>query len=103
FAIAGTTGGPVSMLNNKTLGTSVFLTGAFPAEYGNAVGGVFDLKMRNGNPDQYEFTGQLGILGTEIAAEGPISRKRRSSFMATYRYSTLKLFQGLDIQLGTAS
>ncbi len=103
FAIAGTTGGPVSMLNNKTLGTSVFLTGAFPAEYGNAVGGVFDLKMRNGNPDQYEFTGQLGILGTEIAVEGPISRKRRSSFMATYRYSTLKLFQGLDIQLGTAS
>ncbi len=103
FAVAGTTGGPVSMLNNKTLGSSIFLTGAFPAEYGNAVAGAFDLKMRNGNADKYEFTAQLGLLGTELAAEGPISRKNGSSFLVTYRYSTLQLFQGLNIRLGTSS
>ncbi len=103
FAVTGTTGGPVSMLNNKTLGSSIFLTGAFPAEYGNAVAGAFDLKMRNGNTDKYEFTAQLGLLGTELAAEGPISRKNKSSFLVTYRYSTLRLFQGLNIKLGTAS
>ena len=75
FAIPGTSGGPVSMLNNKTLGNSDFFTGAFPAEYGNSTAGVFDLKLRNGNKDRYEFTGQLGFLGTELAAEGPISKK----------------------------
>lgn len=103
FAIPGTTGGPVTMLNNKVLGNSDFFTGAFPAEYGNSIAGVFDLKLRNGNSDRVELTGQLGFLGTELAAEGPISKKSGSSFLVTYRYSTLKLFEGLNIKIGTAS
>jgi hypothetical protein len=101
FAIAGTTGGPVSILNNKAISNSDFLTGAFPAEYGNGVAAVFDLKMRNGNQEKYEGTFQLGFLGTEMALEGPINKAKRSSFAATYRYSTLKLFEGLKISLGT--
>lgn len=103
FAIPGTTGGPVSILNNKTLSNSDFFTGAFPSEYGNSIAGAFDLKMRNGNKDKYELTGQFGFLGTEFAAEGPISRKKGSSFLVTYRYSTLKLFEGLNIKIGTNS
>ncbi len=103
FAVPGTTGGPVSMLNSKTLGNSDFFMGAFPAEYGNANAGVFDLRLRNGNNDKYEFTGQLGFLGTELAAEGPLSRKKGSSFLITYRYSTLQLFQGFNIKIGTTS
>lgn len=103
FAIPGTTGGPVSMLNNKVLGNSDFFTGAFPAEYGNSIAGAFDLKMRNGNNSRYELTGQLGFLGTELAAEGPISKKSGSSFLVAYRYSTLKLFEGLNIKIGTSS
>jgi hypothetical protein len=103
FAVPGTSGGPVSMLNSKTLGNSDFFTGAFPAEYGNSTAGVFDLKFRNGNSERYETTAQLGFLGTELAAEGPISRKNGSSFLVTYRYSTLKLFEGLHIKIGTSS
>ncbi len=103
FAIPGTTGGPVSIINNKTLSNCDFFTGAFPAEYGDAVAGVFDLKLRNGNPDKFEITGQLGFLGTELAAEGPISKSSGSSFLVTYRYSTLKLFQGMNIKIGTTS
>ncbi|MCB0695929.1 MAG: carboxypeptidase-like regulatory domain-containing protein, partial [Chitinophagaceae bacterium] len=103
FAVSGTTGGPVSMLNSKTLANSDFFMGAFPSEYGNSTAGVFDLKMRNGNTDRHELTGQIGLLGTELAAEGPISRKSRSSYLVTYRYSTLKLFEGLHIKIGTNS
>jgi hypothetical protein len=103
FAIPGTSGGPVSMLNSKTLSNSDFLTGAFPAEYGNSISGAFDLKLRNGNRDRYEVTAQLGFLGTELAAEGPISRKKGSSFLVAYRYSTLKLFEGFNIRIGTNS
>jgi len=103
FAIPGTTGGPVSMLNDKTLANSDFYTGAFPAEYGDAIAGVFDLNMRNGNNSRYEYTAQFGFLGTELAAEGPISTKNGSSFLFTYRYSTLKIFEGLNIKIGTSS
>ncbi len=103
FADAGSSGGPVTILNTKSLGNSDFFTSAFPAEYGNATAGVFDLKMRNGNNQRHEFTAQLGFLGTELASEGPISQKSGSSYLFTYRYSSLKLFEGLNIKIGTNS
>jgi hypothetical protein len=79
------------------------MTGAFPAEYGNSIAGVFDLRMRNGNNEQTEFTGQFGFLGTEFTAEGPISKKEKSSFLVSYRYSTLQLFEALNIRIGTSA
>ncbi len=103
FAVPGTTGGPVSMLNNKTLSNSDFYTGAFPAEFGDAVAGVFDLNLRNGNANRYEGTAQVGLLGTELAAEGPLKPGSGASFLVTYRYSTLSLFQGFHIKIGTTS
>lgn len=103
FAVAGSAGGPISILNNKVLGTSDFFTGAFPAEFGNSIAGVFDIKMRNGNNEKFEFTGQLGLFGTELTAEGPISRKKRSSFILNYRYSTLVFFSFLGVNLGTTA
>ncbi len=103
FSIPGTTGGPVSILNSHTLANSDFFMGAFPAEYGDAVAGAFDVRLRNGNNDKYEFTAQLGLLGTEVVAEGPIAQDIGSSFLIAYRYSTLQLFQGLNIKIGTTS
>jgi hypothetical protein len=101
FSIAGSMGGPISIINNKYLGTSDFMTGAFPAMYGNAVGGVFDVRMRNGNTEKYENTFQFGILGTEASSEGPIKRSSRASYLVTYRYSTFDMLQGVNINIGT--
>lgn len=101
FAIPGTTGGPVSIINNKILGNSDFFTGAFPAEYGNSTAGVFDLKMRNGNNRKYEYSTQFGFLGWDLMAEGPFSSKSKASFLVTYRYSTLAMFEKLNIKIGT--
>lgn len=100
FGSFGSTGGPVSILNNNVLNNSDFLTGAFPAEYGNALAGVFDLRMRNGNNEKYEFMGQIGFNGFELGAEGPISKKRGSSFLINYRYSTLEIFSKMGIEFG---
>lgn len=101
FSIPGTGGGSVTILNNKFLKNSDFYTGAFPAEYGNGIAGVFDLKMRNGNNEKHEFSAQLGFLGTELMAEGPLSKDSKASYLVTYRYSSLQLFQGLGIDVGT--
>ncbi len=102
FATLGTTGGPVSALNTNLLKNSDFLTGAFPAEYGNALGGVFDLGFRTGNPDEYEFTAQLGAFsGAEFMAEGPLNRDNRGSFVASYRYSFVGIGNALGIPIGT--
>ncbi|NNJ55240.1 MAG: TonB-dependent receptor [Bacteroidia bacterium] len=101
FSIAGTTGGPLSILNNKVIGHSDFMTGAFPGEYGNALSGVFDIKMRSGNREKYEHTAQIGVLGLEFMSEGPINKKTGSSYIATYRYSTFAVFEAINFRLGT--
>ncbi len=103
FSAQGATGGPMSMLNNNLLGNSDFLTGAFPAEYGNKTAAVFDLRLRNGNNEQTEFTGQVGINGFELGAEGPISKKQGSSYLVNYRYSTLEIFNRLGINFGVSA
>lgn len=103
FARFGTTGGPVSMLNNNVMSNSDFLTGAFPAEYGNAIAGVFDLNLRSGNNEDHDFMFQFGFNGAEFMAEGPISKKKGSSYLVNYRYSTLSLFKLMGINFGSTA
>lgn len=103
FSTLGGTGGPVSMLNINNLSNSDFLTSAFPAEYGNALAGVFDLRLRNGNKDTYEFLGQIGFNGFELGAEGPLKIGTNGSFLINYRYSTLSVFNALGVEFGTGS
>ena len=91
YSTIGTTGGAVSALNPNLLKNSDFITSAFPAEYGNALGGVFDLGFRKGNADDYEYTLQTGIFtGVEAMAEGPLGQKR-GSFLVAARYSLVSL------------
>jgi hypothetical protein len=103
FSTLGGTGGPVSMLNINNLSNSDFLTSAFPSEYGNALAGVFDLRLRNGNKDEHEFLGQIGFNGFELGAEGPLKTGSNSSFLINYRYSTLSLFNALGLEFGTGT
>lgn len=104
FGSLGVTGGPLSILNNNQLDKSDFLTGAFPAEYGNATAGTFDLQMRSGNNEKYEYLAQIGFNGFELGAEGPLFKKKNAgSFIINYRYSTLGVFKALGIDFGTGT
>lgn len=101
FAISGSTGGPISILNNKFLDNSDFFMSAFPAEYGNSTSGVFDLRLRKGNNNVHEFSGQFGFLGTEALFEGPLSKNHKASYLVMGRYSTLTLIDKIGIKYGT--
>lgn len=91
FAMAGSNGGTVSILNLNVLSNSDFLTSAFPADYGNATAGVFDLNMRKGNNEQREYTVAGGALGAEVTLEGPFSKNSDASYLINYRYSTIDI------------
>jgi hypothetical protein len=103
FGNAGSTGGPISILNNNTLDNSDFMSGAFAADYANATAGVFDLRMREGNNEKHEFLGQVGFNGFELGAEGPLSKNKNSTYLINYRYSTLAVFKALNINFGTGA
>ena len=102
FATLGTTGGPVSALNTNLLKNSDFMTSAFPAEYGNALSGVFDIGFRSGNKDTFEGTFQLAAFsGVEAMVEGPINKSNKSSYLVSFRNSFVGLANELGIPIGT--
>jgi len=103
FSEGGSTGGPISMINVNALANSDFYTSAFPAEYVNAYSGVFDLKLREGNYDKREYTGQIGFNGVEFGMEGPFSKKSRASYLVDYRYSFLDVLKAMGVSLGTGT
>ena len=104
FASVGTTGGAVSALNTNLLKSSDFLTSAFPAEYGNATAGVFDLGLRNGNSQKRETTLQAGLItGLEATTEGPINKEKGSSYLVGYRYALAGVAQAVGVDIGTTA
>jgi len=94
--------GGVLMFSAQMLDNSSLLTGAFPAGYGDAVGGVMDMNLRAGNKRQREFTAQVGLVGLDLAAEGPMGKKQdgKSSYLFNYRYSTVGLLGQLGVSFG---
>lgn len=103
LSFSGSTGGPVSILNNNMLSNSDFFTGAFPSEYGNANAGAFDLNLRRGNNEKREYYFQLGLNGVEFGLEGPFTKKHTASYLASYRYSTMALIGLMGIDFGISA
>lgn len=90
-------GGIVTVFSSQMLANSDFYTGAFPAEYGNAMAGVFDMRFRNGNNEKRESAVQLGLLGIDVSSEGPFVKGKGATYLFNYRYSTLGLMAGLGL------
>ncbi|MEL6534639.1 MAG: TonB-dependent receptor [Bacteroidota bacterium] len=91
FAVLGGSGGSITILSQRLLSNTDFYTGAFPADYGNTLGGVFDVTFRNGNMEERAHSAQISLVGIDFATEGPIGKKGRTSYLANYRYSTTSL------------
>ena len=100
FSRVGTSGGGISILSAQLLANSDFMTGAFPAEYGNALSGVFDIRLRRGNSQQREHTFSISTIGIDAATEGYFKKGKESSYLINYRYGFLTLMQQLGLNVG---
>jgi hypothetical protein len=103
FARVSTSGGGISILSAQLLANSDFMTGAFPAEYGNALSGVFDINLRKGNKDKREFTFSASTIGLDMSAEGYFKKGNRSAYLVNYRYGFLSLMDQLGFKISDAS
>jgi hypothetical protein len=99
FATEGSSSGIVSVLSANVIDRCDFLTGAFPALYGNALSAVFDINLRNGNNERNEYSLQAGSLGVEASVEGPFSKQHNASYLLNYRYSSLSILNKLGAEL----
>jgi hypothetical protein len=91
FARIGGSGGTFTIFSMQLMDKSDFYTGAFSSQFGDALGGVFDVKFKKGNSEQHEMTFQIGSLGVDLGSEGPLSKKNNSSYVFNYRYATVGL------------
>ena len=107
FSRKGSSGGALSLISSKVLGDSDFYTGAFPAEYGNALAGIFNLRFRNPSSQNHELTFKTSLLGVEATVEGPLKlsnkvsseqeqSQKSSTYLLNYRYSTLSLLSSVS-------
>jgi hypothetical protein len=94
-----TSGGGVNALSSQLLEEANFYLGSFPTSYGNATAGLMDMRFRKGNNERREYTFQAGLIGLDLAAEGPI-QKNKSSYLVNYRYSFTGLLSDLGVPLG---
>jgi hypothetical protein len=99
FTSEGASGGVVSVLSPNIISNFDFLTGAFPAQHGNALSAVFDISLREGNNEKREYSVQTGFSGLEASAEGPFSKRGPASYLINYRYSTLSVLDRFGFDL----
>lgn len=96
FATQGASGGPVGILNADFLREVNYYSGAFPANRGNALSGVFEFAQVDGNSDKLKFRGTLGASELSATVDGPAGEK--STFIVSARRSYLKLlFSALQL------
>ena len=86
--------GYLPIFNIYLLRNSDFMHGIYPAEYGNAIGGILDVSLREGNYDTYEGSVKVGIFGIETFAEGPLDKKGKASFIVGGRFNPISFFRG---------
>jgi len=100
----GGSGGAYSAISSNVISNFDFFTGAFPAEYGNAVSGVIDLNLRKGNSEKHEFAFQTGMIGAEFSGEGPLKKESGASFLLDARYANFSILNSLKlIDLGSTN
>lgn len=79
-----------SVFNKNIVQDFDFQASSFGAQYGEATGGVFDVKLRDPRQQDIKFTLDASLIKTGIFAEGSIAKDQ--AFYASYRRSLIHLF-----------
>jgi hypothetical protein len=93
FATQGASGGPAGIVNVDLIREVEFLTGSFPANKGNMLSSLVDMKMIDGNKEHLHFKGSVGASDIALSLDGPIGKK--STFLFSIRQSYLQLLFSL--------
>ena len=100
FQTQGSSGGPQGILNVSFIEDVKLNSSAFDARYDNALSSVFQFKQKNGNPNN--FQGNVRLSASELATtfEGPLSKNKKTTFLASARRSYLQLlFSLIDLPI----
>lgn len=100
FQTQGSAGGPQGILNVSFIEDVKLSSSAFDARYDNALSSVFQFKQKTGNRNKLQ--GNVRLSATELSGtlEGPLSKDKRTTFLASIRRSYLQLlFTAIDLPI----
>ncbi|MEM7374014.1 MAG: TonB-dependent receptor plug domain-containing protein [Bacteroidota bacterium] len=83
-------GGFFSVFNADALSSVKLYKGGFPARFGGRLSSILDVRMKEGNLNQFETEGSIGIISSKISVQGPIN-KGKTAFIISGRRSYLDL------------
>lgn len=96
FATQGSSGGTVGVINPDFVREINFYTGAFPANRGNALSSVMEIKQKDGSQDRIHTKLSIGASDAALTMDGPIGKK--STFIVSARQSYLQfLFAAIGL------
>lgn len=93
FATQGASGGPNGIINTDFIREANFYSGAFPANKGNALSSILDLKLIEPNTENWQHRITAGFTDAAFSTNGPITRN--SGLVFSLRRSYLDLLFGL--------
>jgi hypothetical protein len=100
FQTQGSSGGPQGILNVSFIEDVKLSSSAFDARYDNALSSVFQFRQKNGNPNRFQGNFRLSATEAALTLEGPLSKNKKTTFLASARRSYLQLlFQALDLPI----
>jgi len=98
FQTQGGSGGPQGILNTFFIEDVKLSSSAFDARYDNALSSVFQFKQKVGNANKFQGNVRASITESAITLEGPLSKNKKTTFLASARKSTFQLlFKALDL------
>jgi hypothetical protein len=84
-----------STFNSDAIKDVTVYKGGMPAQYGGRLSSVLDIRMNEGNNQEYDVSGGIGLISTKLNVEGPI-QKGKSSFLASGRRTYVDMFLKLS-------
>jgi len=84
-----------STFNSDAIKDMTLYKGGMPAQYGGRLSSVLDIKMNDGNNQDYSVSGGIGLISAKLNVEGPIV-KDKSSFLISGRRTYADVFLKLS-------
>lgn len=70
-----------SMINPDAVQDVTLFKGGIPASYGERVSSIMEVKLKDGNTENLKLYGGIGLINSRITLEGPLAKKKKSSFL----------------------
>jgi hypothetical protein len=87
-----------STFNSDAIKNVTLYKGTMPAQYGGRLSSVVDIKMNDGNNQDFGVSGGIGLIASRVNIEGPL-QKNKSSFLISARRTYADMF----LKLGDSS